>query len=84
MGESKILDHLCDAERLGIVGLVEDFILSTDFGKHKHFMGQFEEMVASDHRLDMSKEVERHFILMVSICGLSLHKSFLPALKICF
>lgn len=66
INDSKLLDHLPETEKVEIMNLIEDLILSTDFGKHKHFMGQFEEMVASNHSLDLTSQPERHFILMVS------------------
>ena len=66
LGESQLLSHLPEAEKLEILGLIEDFILSTDFSRHKHFMTQFEEMLVSERHLDLTKPVERHFMLMVS------------------
>lgn len=65
--ESGLLDHLSLSQRQEIVSLIEDLILATDVSRHKDFMNQFEEMLVSDHMIDLSNGAERHFLLMVGL-----------------
>ena len=65
INESRLLDHLGVEEKEGILQLMDDLVLGTDFTQHKHYVGLFEGKLNEGVDIRNTSE-DRKFVLMVS------------------